>query len=505
MKKAIALLVSFILILAVSLPTAAITSTITTKKAPPETLTVVLALKAGGWEGISTENFSSRYIEQKTNIKFKITTVVNTEIEKRVNVLLASGVRPDIFQYVTADAEQRFINADILLPVNQYFSKAPNLLKYGQTDGIWDACTQKDGNIYSIPIKSTYNDNIPIYRKDWLDKVGLKVPTTIDEFYNVCKAFTFNDPDGDGKKDTYAMDGYTNSGFMDLNRYDNIFGAYGVLPRQWLDVNGKLVLGSVQPGALEALKFMNKMYKEGLIDPEFVTDNQARFKEKILTGKYGTATFRYFLMDSSNLNNYYEPFHKNNPTGEIIEGPLLKGPAAKNIGISGISKTGWIKTGIYKNTKHLNAILGLFNWLTSEEGIMFENYGLEGKHYVMNNGILKQLVDDSQIKKLGLTQFMLAQDTQYLQTSVRYQQLRKYATSIMAPVMTDGLHIDSALTSKEFDIDVYSNAQYIKMIMSSAPIDDMFADMVKGCNERGLEAVTKAYDAEYQIKKASKK
>ena len=67
----------------------------------------------------------------------------------------------------------------------------------------------------------------PFYRQDWLTKLNLQVPTTVDEYYNVATAFASQDPDGNGKKDTYAFGGI--NGVEDLRLTDHIFGAYGIL------------------------------------------------------------------------------------------------------------------------------------------------------------------------------------------------------------------------------------------------------------------------------------
>ena len=442
------------------------------------------------WAGVTYDNFSMKYIEEKTNTKLDITAIESKELESKLNILLASGDRPDFIQFGNDDTELKYKDSGLLLPISDYFNKAPNLENYG-ADGIWDAMRHKDGKVYAIPIKGSHVDNIPIYRKDWLDKLGFKVPATIDEYYAVAEAFTNNDPDGNGVKDTYALGGHISGDGLNMNMYDLVIGAFGIVD-DFMEIDGKITHGAIQPGMKDALKFLNKMYRAKLIDPEFVTDNEARFKEKVIKGVIGSGTYRYFLMDTSNISNYYKPFKDNNPNAEMIEGGLLKGPAEKNPGVRSLSKRGWLKTAVTKESKNIDAAIRLLDWLTSDEGVMFVEYGIENEHYTKQDGVVKSKLDDAKMKELGITQMLLARNTQYQHASKRFQELLKYAQSMGAPVVTDGLFTSEA--SKVSELRKFTVSQYVKMITADGDIDAMFDEFVKEWNKRDGEVILGAFN-----------
>ena len=112
-------------------------------------------------------------------------------------------------------------------------------------------------------------------RKDWMDKLGLEEPSTLDEMADLLRAFITEDPDGNGQDDTVGLvvhnevyGGYPNNTFA----VDNIFTAFDAYPSVWIkDESGNAVYGSVQPEMKDALQLMRDWYAEGLIDKEFTT------------------------------------------------------------------------------------------------------------------------------------------------------------------------------------------------------------------------------------------
>ena len=162
------------------------------------------------------------------------------------------------------------------------------------------------------------------------DKLGLEVPTTLDEYYKVATAVAKEDPDGNGVDDTFAFGGYQN---VDTSWFDHIFGAYGALPNYWMLQDGHLVNGSIQPGMKDALVFLNKMYTDGLIDPEFVTDDPKRWQQKVKSGVFGAGVTKIHIFDQNNWSNYYEPFIQAYPEGKHVYGPVLKGGCENPVGI----------------------------------------------------------------------------------------------------------------------------------------------------------------------------
>ncbi|MEA4890029.1 MAG: hypothetical protein VB070_11255 [Clostridiaceae bacterium] len=204
---------------------------------------------------------------------------------------------------------------------------------------------QKNGTQYTIPIGS-YSNNLfhePIvYRGDWMEKVGVTAaPTTLDEFKTLMYKFTNDDPDGNGKKDTFGL---STSG---LNL---VYGAFGLERKQWNAVGGKLVYSSIQPEMKEALTILAQWYKDGVIDPEFITgENKGGYwavSNAFAEGRIGYSGhggYYHWIPDLGPINestgkasvlagaNYVE-LQKNNPGAEkkLVNGLPVTGPNGKS-------------------------------------------------------------------------------------------------------------------------------------------------------------------------------
>lgn len=461
------------------------------------------------WAGVSYDNFSVQYIQDKTNTKWDITAVPGSELSQKLNVLLASGAKPDILQFTTDNDELQYAQAGILLPLNEYLDQWPNLKKFGN-GGIWDVMTHPDGNIYAIPIRDNMEsaigwvDTAPIYRQDWLDKLGLKVPTTIDEYYEAAVAMSNRDPDGSGRKDTYAIGA---RGLADWRFLDHVFGAYGALPDYWkAGDDGNLINGSVYPGTKEALRMLNKLFEAGAIDPEFITDNSQRLQDKFQQGVYGGFSYFYSVFDTNaSINDDYTVFKQNNPDGEWVLGPILTGPEGpgRSAGMRELTKTGWVKTAIHKDAKNVDAIFRLLDWLTSEEGLWFVNFGIEGEHYTRDGDLVKRTMNMSELQNLGVNQTFLAYGYLPNSESQGYIDAAKFAHSIGEINPVDGLMVPE-MAEYQTVLNDYTKQQFIEMIVGQSPIDPGFDNFVREWNRLGGEQLTKAMNEAYHAREALK-
>lgn len=144
-----------------------------------------------------------------------------------------------------------------------------------------------DGKVYAIPDAKVDLSTFCLmgYRQDWLDKLGLEVPKTLDEFTEVMRAFTFDDPDGNGVDDTYGYIGIT--GNPDWG-FSPIFGAFGVYPGIWYaKEDGTVTRGEIEPETKEALKYIKELYDMGVIDPEWMTIDFEGAKNKMVSSVTG--------------------------------------------------------------------------------------------------------------------------------------------------------------------------------------------------------------------------
>lgn len=217
-------------------------------------------------------------IEDKYNMDLDVWNVEWQKYEEILNLKLAGGEVPDILYCKTAASAQKYVDQGVVapIPLEKLKEKAPNMLQRLEEDapGILKYY-YIDGELYSLPSFSVGAGatGIPmVWRGDWLKNVGItKIPETMDEYEQAFYKFTKEDPDGNGKNDTY---GISRSGML------AVFAGYGYVPTMgqtgtpkgyWLERDGKLVYSSIQPEMKEALARLSQWYKDGVIDPEFIT------------------------------------------------------------------------------------------------------------------------------------------------------------------------------------------------------------------------------------------
>lgn len=260
-------------------------------------------------------------------------------------------------------------------------------------------------------------------------------------------------------------------------------------------------MGAVLPGAKEALKTMNELYKMGAIDPEFVTDNTARVKAKWAEGKHGALCYAIFCFDEFNVFNYYAPFKEYNPNGEMIEGPVLKGPGYReDVQMFRLSDRGYLRTGVSATTKEVDACMRVLDWFHTEEGRMFANYGLEGEHYVWEDGVVKVLIDGPKQQELGITQLDIATEYMALAYSKPYQRVAAFASKMGTKNPVEGLVIEDAnrIVTEFYEV---ARTLYVQMIVGDIPVDEGFAQVLAEYEKRGVAELAAKYTELYKAKK----
>lgn len=218
----------------------------------------------------------------------------NDDIEK-FNLMLASGDLPDIFgiNNQRSNAFDELIEAGKLQDLTASFEQhASPLLKemlYEDGGRAMEACT-RNGKLYSIPYyEDTSGQGMVLWvREDWRKKLNLPEPDSLQDVFKISTAFAKEDPDGNGKDDTYGM--YLNEINNDpwLTMVLGFFNGYHAYPNIWVKTSsGKIESGRIQPEMKEALARLQKMYAAGEIPQEFPLIKSENWEEDTAAGKYG--------------------------------------------------------------------------------------------------------------------------------------------------------------------------------------------------------------------------
>jgi putative aldouronate transport system substrate-binding protein len=223
-------------------------------------------------------------------------------------------------------------------------------------------------------------------RMDWLDKLGLKVPVTMDEFREVARAFTLKDPDGNGKNDTYGITSPRGSMMYNLFGYD-IEG--------WMVEDGKWIPAIVSKRTPANIAFVQKMDREGLWDREFSLNGWRQAVQKFSQGTFG------MLLRNADvywINRVIVKFF--GPANPSIPDPLsavgLMGPftvEGRKAGWPQKNETCGTEISAKVDDKKLDRILMLTEYLMSPAAKTVAHFGIEGEDYTVVDGKPQPKID----------------------------------------------------------------------------------------------------------------
>jgi len=309
-------------------------------------------------------------INQKLGINL-IMEIVPQNAAERINVAIASGDFPDIVtgQHRTS-ATQNWIDNKIIIPLNPYFNSSPAIKELLSTTYSWDA--DSSGNFYGIPFISQYasSNQLLATRSDWLDKVGMKFPTNMTEFKAVLMAFTHNDPDGNGRNDTYGMTAVTGYNFP------YIFFAFGRRTADYeLDARGNIIPLFEHESFIPAMTYLKDLWDNGVIDPEYMVNDYPKVEEKFFQGHIGLF-HGYLFRHVSRIENSVRQLY---PAASLVYGLPPKGPSGA-LGMAGEGKGG-LFTAITAACKTPDKAAAFIDFMISKEGEDYVRLGIEGVHF----------------------------------------------------------------------------------------------------------------------------
>ncbi|MDG0812727.1 extracellular solute-binding protein [Cohnella rhizosphaerae] len=263
---------------------------------PPITITTgrnEQGMQFDSGRSIDNNEIYDRYMAD-LGIQVKNSWVVNNAeaYTNKANISIASGDIPDILA-VSPLQLKKLVEADMIEDLTDVYSKyATQELKdlFMEDGGVAMKASSYQGKLYALPMTVSAIDGSDVLwvRSDWIKKLGLSDPKSMDDVYKIAKAFVEQDPDGNQKADTFGIGlskELNTSGSPSIGGFFNAFHAY---PGIWVkDANGQLSYGSIQPEMKDAILKLAEMYKAGMIDKEFGVKDVSKVYESINSGKVG--------------------------------------------------------------------------------------------------------------------------------------------------------------------------------------------------------------------------
>jgi len=337
-------------------------------------------------------------VEKLIGKKLKVTWVPNAEYGDKSNVTLASDKLPDVM--VVNEKGPSFVKAaeaGAFWDLTGKLDKYPNLKPADEQTA---KNTMTNGKTYGIyRVRPLLRSGIVI-RKDWLAKLGLKEPQTVDELRAVAKAFTEQDPDGNGKKDTYGLIIPKWPGnYASASPYDVIETWFGA-PNGWGERDGKLVPGFDTPEFLAANKWLRGWVSEGLVNPDFATLDSANWNDPFVQGKGG------MIIDVNvRATQLLDLFKEKNPKDAdkvTLVGNLKRSDGKKfSYPFTGYNMVMAVSKQHVRTEEQLDQVLQTLDKLQSKEGSILLTNGIEGRNFEVEGEYAVPInQDDPKIKAI---------------------------------------------------------------------------------------------------------
>ena len=255
-------------------------------------------------EGDTPENnIWTNALQDELGIKLNVLWGAPSEqSEQKMSLMIASNELPDFFMVTPLQYKQLQTAGKLEDLTDYYDSYASPLVK----DRLFSSTIGKnalksasvDNRIFAVPYEADHSERITMLwvRTDWLKKVNLPEPKTMDDVVNIADAFVNKDPDGNGKKDTYGLALLGSSGWVIEHSFEPFFNGFHADQKAWVkDSSGRLVSALTLPEMKDAVKKMQDMYKAGLIDKEFGVKDADKVAEDFASGKLGLAYSYWWL------------------------------------------------------------------------------------------------------------------------------------------------------------------------------------------------------------------
>lgn len=356
---------------------------------------------------VMTQAFSAESASENSPVVKKLEEVVganlnfiwtpSTSYDEKVTTTMGSGTYPHIMLISTINSSVvRAVKDDTFWDLTDKLTDSEKFPNLAQTDPDINHNISFDGRVYGVYRARELGRSGVTIREDWLENLGLEIPTTIDEFYSVLKQFKENDPDRNGVDDTYGM---IVTDYL-TGPLDNLAIWFGA-PNQWgLDENGELAPDFTFQGYKDALDFMRKCYSEGLINQNMATYSADKWNEEFLSGHAGV------IIDVADRSRRIA---QNMPEAKInVFGYVKKDDGAEPRTLPTKGHGGFFaipKTSV-KTEEELDLVLNVLDKVSGKEGNDLVNYGIEGRNYVVEDGMAVKNNDPALVKEYAdLNQF----------------------------------------------------------------------------------------------------
>jgi len=350
-------------------------------------------------------------IEEAANVELDIEWVPDNNYNEKLNTAFATGTLPQVVSvgFEHLDQFREAIQDDQFWEIGPYLDDYENLLNLKES--IVEN-SMIDGKIYGIYQGRPLSRQGIIYRKDWADNLGLSAPKTVEDLFEMAKAFTEDDPDGNGADDTI---GITDRGDLVYGAFKTVSSWFGT-PNNWGEKDGELLPEFMFPEYIETMDFMKDLRDEGYINKDFPITSKDDSSAML---KNGTAGIRIGGM--ADVGSLYNDAKELDPNIEYDVHNYIEGPNGEfsTWSIPGFGSLFLFPKSATKTEEELREILAFYNEMMGPEVANLLYWGVEDEHYTLIDG--KAKVTDDQEKFDREVKPYLALEVGEPETNGRYE------------------------------------------------------------------------------------
>ena len=446
--------------------------------------------------------------EKRTGVRLKWILATPEDFQQKLQLLMSSKNVPDIFSDGSfpqhyPGGPSKAAEDGIIVKLNPYldtlcpdykaaFSKDPTFEKMVKAD---------NGDIYGFSVFRTNLSTVffgPMIRKDILDKAGVALPETMDEWHTALKALKdagFSTPLSMVNWFVSYCGGFT--------------GAYGVCQGYYVGPDSTVHYGAMEDGYKQYLETFNQWVKEGLLDPDlFTLSDQNLLDTKLVNGKAGAA-----LNWVSRLGSLNENGRKTDPNYNMVatKYPVLnKGDQPL---FAQRDNPVVIQDFVGGTGSHKEDAIKWYNYTYTPDGFMFANFGVEGVSYTMKDGVPTYTdeifknpqgwsitqAENMYLPVMNMITGMAEHEEYFKQLMLTSPEQRdgvaKWGESKLSSLLPPLSYTQDEMTvmKKQADIDTYVNEMSARFILGEEPLTK-WDEYVKHINDMGIADLLKVYN-----------
>ncbi|MBM0065560.1 extracellular solute-binding protein [Alkalicoccobacillus gibsonii] len=438
-------------------------------------------------------------IEENTDTTLDIQWVPQNNYEERLNAAFATGTLPQVIYVSGPEMFYEALRDDQFWEIGPYLDEFENL-KNLKPDVLSNM--EFEGKLYSIYQGRPLSRQGIIYRKDWADELGLEAPTTTDEVYEMLRAFTEDDPDGNGRDDTFGL---TDRNELQYGAFKSVASWFGT-PNQWGEKDGKITPEFMFDEYKETLDFFRDLHENGYINQDFPVTSKTDQQDLLKTGKAGM-----YIGSMGDVETLYRDATDLNPDVEFDVHNYVEGPDGEYgiWSIPGYSRMLLFPRSSVETEEELKHILNFYDQMMDPENMNLMTWGVEGEHYEIEDGKAQSIADNQQANDREVKPY-LSLEIGEPETTGKYEGLSKYepktkATELekdnedyLIPDLSVGLVSDTYVQNGDRLQGIIDDATYKYMLgqIDEAGFDSAVDNWLNQGGQDMIDEYTEAYNAQ---------